>query len=120
MACRYHNTCSSTEMVHPESHHWRRSFFVEKPDGNTLRDEGVGRKCSESRRIMARIVSNYHAVGGNLRALISHKLSQSLRSLYDNQRVHASESCRHATTKTSSSELNTYVGTKINYGPTRH
>lgn len=119
MACRHHDASGGTEVVHAKRHHWRRSLFSEEPYGDSLRNESVGSQCGKSCRVVPRIVSNDNTTGGDLGTLVPNKLGQSLRGLYDSQRVHAREPRCHAATKTGGSEFDAYMYTHIRHGPTK-
>lgn len=97
MAGCNHDTSRSLKVIHTERNQGSRSHSLEEPDGDLQGNEGIGSEYSKPVRVMARIVTNDHALRGDLRTLGLDIFCQSLRRLNDRQRVHTGESSGHPT-----------------------
>lgn len=95
MARCYHNTGSSTKMIHAKWNHWRWSSLVKEPDWDPESNERIGRKLGKPIGVMARIMSDDNALRSDLRASID-VLGQTLGCLDHRQGVHTRETGCHA------------------------
>lgn len=105
MACRNHDACSSMQLGYTERHRRRNRRLGVEPDRDPLCDESVCGQSGELGGIVASIMANNDAIGGNITKVLLQVHRQTLRCLNDSQTIHAREARCHATPETSGAKL---------------